>query len=293
MTFHRISTLAVATIALVAVAGSAGSAKEERAYFYTPTVLAASAMGVRNAMRIIKGVAPHAWFKTADGSNLGGMDEIVIEKGSLTIYYEGKKRRKLTFSLLDIDPRLVNVKVPRSPDFVGIETTAGAPVVYWLAPKVLDPELFTAPAARLKPAPDPAFPGPTLRQVSDAFMVLTSRASLISGPAYARKFDEAVARYRAATTKPPLPEEARRFMVQAEALVRNQDPDRASCLYIVALDLAPWWPEGHYNLALHLAALDEFDGAMVEMKRYLALSPDAPDARAAQDKIYEWEVKVR
>jgi hypothetical protein len=27
--------------------------------------------------------------------------------------------------------------------------------------------------------------------------------------------------------------------------------------------------------------------------RYLALSPDAPDARAAQDRIYEWEVKVR
>jgi hypothetical protein len=28
------------------------------------------------------------------------------------------------------------------------------------------------------------------------------------------------------------------------------------------------------------------------MKRYLALVPDAPDARAAQDKIYDWERKA-
>jgi hypothetical protein len=28
------------------------------------------------------------------------------------------------------------------------------------------------------------------------------------------------------------------------------------------------------------------------MRRYLLLVPDAPNARAAQDKIYEWEAKV-
>jgi len=29
------------------------------------------------------------------------------------------------------------------------------------------------------------------------------------------------------------------------------------------------------------------------MNSYLKLTPDAKDARAAQDKIYEWEVKVK
>jgi len=28
------------------------------------------------------------------------------------------------------------------------------------------------------------------------------------------------------------------------------------------------------------------------MKKYLILYPDAPDARAAQDKIYEWELML-
>jgi len=28
------------------------------------------------------------------------------------------------------------------------------------------------------------------------------------------------------------------------------------------------------------------------MKKYLMLMPDAEDARAAQDKIYEWELKM-
>lgn len=33
--------------------------------------------------------------------------------------------------------------------------------------------------------------------------------------------------------------------------------------------------------------------AIREMKIYLALDPNAADARAAQDKIYEWEAKAK
>jgi hypothetical protein len=32
--------------------------------------------------------------------------------------------------------------------------------------------------------------------------------------------------------------------------------------------------------------------AVAEMNRYLVLVPDAPNASAAQDKIYEWEGKA-
>jgi hypothetical protein len=37
------------------------------------------------------------------------------------------------------------------------------------------------------------------------------------------------------------------------------------------------------------ALCEEFDEAVAEIKKYLALVPDAPNARAAQDKIYEWD----
>lgn len=284
-------TRVFATLLLVALAGSAGSAEDERVIVYTPTIAGAARLGIRNATRLVKEAAAHAFSKTADGGFVVQI-EPAIEKGALTLYYDGKKRRKLTFPLQDIDPRLVNVKVSRGADLVGFETTAGAAVLYWRASKTMDPELFIT-SHGTGTTRDPAFPDFTLRMIAESLLVLKSRAGLLTGADYARRFDEAVVRYRGAGAKPELPEEVRRFMVQAEALVRAQDPDRASCLYIQALELAPWWAEGHYNLALYLAALDEFDGAIIEMKRYLALAPAAPDARTAQDKIYEWEVKIR
>ena len=102
-------------------------------------------------------------------------------------------------------------------------------------------------------------------------------------------FQEIVANYRTATPKPQLPEEARKFKVQAEFAVQEKQFDTAIELYGRALDIAPWWPEGHFNRALILAETKKYWDAMREMKRYLLLVPDAADARAAQDKIYQWE----
>jgi hypothetical protein len=42
-------------------------------------------------------------------------------------------------------------------------------------------------------------------------------------------------------------------------------------------------------MALLYAEKQDFERAVKNMKKYLLLLPDAPDARAAQDKIYEWE----
>jgi tetratricopeptide (TPR) repeat protein len=288
---QRVSNSAVATLLLVAVAGSAGSATVERTVVYTPTNAAASRLGVRSATRIIKEAAGRSFSNDVKGGWFLPGTDAVVDKGVLTLYTQEKKRKATTFLLHEIDPQLVNLKISRAPDTIGFRTTGNADVIYWRSPKTPDPDLKVSEEKGL--TTDSRYPGPTLREVSDAMLVLQSRASLLVGPGYAKRFDEAVVRYRGAAAKPELPEEVRRYMVQAEALVRSQDPDRASCLYVLALDLAPWWATGHYNLALYLAALDEFDGAIIEMKRYLALSPDAPDARAAQDKIYEWEVKVR
>ena len=57
------------------------------------------------------------------------------------------------------------------------------------------------------------------------------------------------------------------------------------------LKIEPWWPAGHYNRALILGEIGNYDEAAFEMKKYLALEPEAPDARAARDQIYVWESK--
>jgi peptidylprolyl isomerase len=106
-------------------------------------------------------------------------------------------------------------------------------------------------------------------------------------------FDEVVRTYRAAAKKPVLPEDAHKFKVQAESAVREKQFDEAIGLYAQALKVAPWWPAGHFNRALLLAETDAYADAIAEMKRYLLLVPDASDARAAQDKVYEWERKAQ
>jgi len=105
-------------------------------------------------------------------------------------------------------------------------------------------------------------------------------------------FQAVVAEYRAATAKPQLPEQARKFKVQAEDAINEKQFDEAAAAYAKALEIAPWWPEGHFNRALVFSNIRDFAGAVDEMQRYLALVPDAPDARAAQDKIYAWQRKL-
>ena len=116
---------------------------------------------------------------------------------------------------------------------------------------------------------------------------------LFCAPAFADNtndpFQEVVTNYLAANPKPQLPEEARKFKVQAEFAVQEKQFDLAIDLYGNALEIAPWWPDGHFNRALILGEAKKYWDAMREMKRYLLLAPDAPDARAAQDKIYVWD----
>lgn len=106
------------------------------------------------------------------------------------------------------------------------------------------------------------------------------------------RFQEAVALYQGAAAKPQLPESARQFLVQAGSATREKAYQEAADLYEQGLAIAPWSPEGHFNLALVLAELEELDSAILEMTRYLALVPTASDARAARDKIYDWQRKA-
>lgn len=102
-------------------------------------------------------------------------------------------------------------------------------------------------------------------------------------------FLDIVKQYQAANPKPEMPEGARKFRVQAEFAMQEKRFDKAVELYRKALDVVPWWAEGHYNLALALGETKKYREAMKEMNRYLLLAAAAPEARTAQDKIYQWE----
>ncbi len=107
---------------------------------------------------------------------------------------------------------------------------------------------------------------------------------------YDASFAASLADYRRkAASNAALPEEANKYKVQAEGAVRDKELDDAADFYAEALKIAPWWPVGRFNRALVLGEAGDYEMAKREMKHYLQLVPDAPNARAAQNKIYEWE----
>ena len=103
-------------------------------------------------------------------------------------------------------------------------------------------------------------------------------------------FKEKAAQYRALKIKPPISEEQRKFIVQANAFNERKEYAKAISLYqkAIEVDLVSH-PEAYFNLALLSAQVQRYKPAIAYMKQYLLLVPEAKDARAAQDKIYEWE----
>lgn len=105
-------------------------------------------------------------------------------------------------------------------------------------------------------------------------------------------FEQEMQSYRSASVKPQLPEEAVKYKVQAELAVQQKRFDEAVDLYDQALGIAPWWPAGHYNRGLILGELQDFEEGIRALQKYLKLEPDAPNARAVQLKIYQWDSLV-
>lgn len=103
-------------------------------------------------------------------------------------------------------------------------------------------------------------------------------------------FIDLAAKYNAMKEKPTITEEQRKYIVQANAYTKDKDLEKAIESYKKAIVADPVaYPPAYYNMALLYAEEGYFKAAIRNMKKYLLLVPDAPDARAAQDKIYEWE----
>ena len=125
------------------------------------------------------------------------------------------------------------------------------------------------------------------RLLADALTQLPLRAGQIwAGKAL---FPMIARAYRSLPVKPVPGEDVRRLAVQADDAVKQEQFTDAARLYGQIVGIAPWWPAGHYNCASILAEGGDFHDAIAEMLHYLALVPDAPNARQMQDKIYVWQ----
>lgn len=106
-------------------------------------------------------------------------------------------------------------------------------------------------------------------------------------------FVAALAGFRAGKAGPSVGETVRPHKVAAELAVKDKRLWDAADEFAQGLALAPWWPQGNFNLALVYGELRAYPLAARYMQRYLELVPDASNARAAQDKVYEWTAAQR
>lgn len=107
------------------------------------------------------------------------------------------------------------------------------------------------------------------------------------------RFVSALADFQAGGVGPEIDENVRMHKVLAEGAVREKRLWEAAEEFEQGLALAPWWPQGNYNLALVYAELHAPVLATRYMQRYLRLVPDAANARVAQDKIYLWQAEAK
>jgi tetratricopeptide (TPR) repeat protein len=106
-------------------------------------------------------------------------------------------------------------------------------------------------------------------------------------------FQEKAKTWRALPTKPPLPEEVRRFKVLAEDAFQKKEFEKAAGYYEQGLAIEPLCPDGQLNAALFYGELEMNAQAVLHMRRYLELCPDAKDAKKCRNQMYIWQEKIK
>ena len=107
-------------------------------------------------------------------------------------------------------------------------------------------------------------------------------------------FKPLAAQYGGLKEKPPVSEEQRKYIVQANSLNQQKRYDKAIDLYNKAIEVDQTaYPAAYWYLALLSAQTHNYDAAIYNLKKYLLLEPADSTARSAQDKIYEWEILMQ
>jgi tetratricopeptide (TPR) repeat protein len=129
-----------------------------------------------------------------------------------------------------------------------------------------------------------------LRELPDLFFYMVYNYGEKYNIEELERFKHISDNYQTLTEKPSLSEEQRKFIIQANALNDIRDYTGAIQYYDKAIAINPVsYPAGYYNLALIAGLAGNYNYAILNMKKYLLLLPNAEDAREAQDKIYGWE----
>ncbi|MCJ7487008.1 MAG: tetratricopeptide repeat protein, partial [Candidatus Aminicenantes bacterium] len=89
-----------------------------------------------------------------------------------------------------------------------------------------------------------------------------------------------------------LPEEALKYRLRGDVLIKEGGFADALTEYRTALKLAPFNAQLHFNTALICGELKNYREAIKSMNAYLQLNPDAPNAREAKNEIYKWEFSL-
>lgn len=132
-----------------------------------------------------------------------------------------------------------------------------------------------------------------IKQLADDLFFIQDQLNEKQYSSHLTLFEPIASQYRDLKIKPPVSEEQRKYIVQANALNQQKMYDKAIELYNKAIELDQTaYPAAYSNLALLSAQIHRFTTAIYYMKKYLLLEPDASDARSAQDKIYEWEIMM-
>lgn len=164
---------------------------------------------------------------------------------------------------------------------LALAAPAAAPALEAAERKLVAEDLAAAEKARSGGEP---------RKALDYYLSALGR--LTRGSAASRETRAAVVALARAMPEPPeIPEEARKHMVKSQFLLnRGAGQSQVEAEIQAALDAAPWWSDGYYNLGLVQGAQGRYKDGIASLRSFMAGSPDSPQAQAAQDKIYEFEI---
>ncbi len=86
-----------------------------------------------------------------------------------------------------------------------------------------------------------------------------------------------------------LSEEARKYALRSEMLVKEADFNGAESELLKAIQLAPYDSKLYFNMAIINSELKHYQEAIYYMKIYVEGVPDTPNNRQAKDEIIKWE----
>jgi hypothetical protein len=133
------------------------------------------------------------------------------------------------------------------------------------------------------------------QQIADALKVLVLDARQNMDAAFAERYQgflQTCQPWLGGKAQPPLPEEARQHQVLAQDAVSRNDLDKAMDEYDAALKAAPCWAEARHQDAVLEGQTGWYLVAVQDMKKYLALSPDASNTQALRDQVLVWNGRM-